>query len=197
MKRVIAPIPQIALLSVLGLLLTSCSASPSSSSAVPAITVISNCDFQTSAIPNQLPDLKLPCLNSHGYTKNKISLNSLKGPFVINLWGSWCPPCKEEMPLFHKLYLATAPSKALSIVGIDVEEASAKDGLNFMVDQGMAWPQLADNNKVTRADFGMGVPVTWFVNAKGEITYKKVGEIHSWTQMRGLILLYLGINIPL
>ena len=166
-------------------------------SAVPAITVISNCDFQTSAAPNQLPDLKLPCLNSHGYTKNEISLTSLKGPFVINLWGSWCPPCKDEMPLFRKLYLATASSKALSIVGIDVEEASPKDGLNFMVDQGMAWPQLADNNQATRADFGMGVPVTWFVNAKGEITYKKVGQIHTWTQMRGLILLYLGINIPL
>ena len=116
---------------------------------------------------------------------------------TASLWGSWCPPCKEEMPLFHKLYLATAQSKALSIVGVDVEEASAKDGLNFMVDQSMAWPQFADNNKVTRADFGMGVPVTWFVNAKGEITYKKVGEIHSWTQMRGLILLNLGINIPL
>ena len=101
------------------------------------------------------------------------------------------------MPLFRKLYLATASSKALSIVGIDVEEASPKDGLNFMVDQGMAWPQLADNNQATRADFGMGVPVTWFVNAKGEITYKKVGQIHTWTQMRGLILLHLGINIPL
>lgn len=100
------------------------------------------------------------------------------------------------MPLFHRLYLATAESRALSIVGVDVEESSPKDGLDFMAAQGMAWPQLADNTQVTRADFGMGIPVTWFVNAKGEVTYRKVGQIHSWTQMRGLISLHLGINIP-
>jgi hypothetical protein len=68
--------------------------------------------------------------------------------------------------------------------------------LDFMAAQGMAWPQLADNNQVTRADFGMGVPVTWFVNAKGEVAFKQVGQIHSWTQMRDLISAHLGIKIP-
>jgi cytochrome c biogenesis protein CcmG/thiol:disulfide interchange protein DsbE len=100
------------------------------------------------------------------------------------------------MPLFRQLYLATAQTKTLSIIGVDVEESSFKDGLDFMAAQGMAWPQLADNNQVTRADFGMGVPVTWFVNAKGEVAFKQVGQIHSWTQMRDLISAHLGIKIP-
>lgn len=190
MNKIFAPV------FALGLLLTSCAASPSSPSALPKLAVVPNCNFQYSATPNQLPNLKLPCLTSVGYSKDQISLASLKGPFVINLWGSWCPPCREEMPLFHELYQATAQTKALSIIGIDVQESSPKDGLDFMAAQGMAWPQLADNNQQTTADFGMGIPVTWFVNAKGEVTYRKVGEIHSWTQMRGLITLYLGINIP-
>jgi len=99
------------------------------------------------------------------------------------------------MPLFRKLYLATEKTKTLSLVGIDVEEATLKDGLDFMKAQGMVWPQLADNGQATRAAFGMGVPVTWFVDANGVVTYKKIGEIHSWTQMRGLISLHLGIDI--
>lgn len=184
----------IASVSAFVLLLTGCASSSAKKLDVNAL--VTTCDFALSSTPNQLPDLKLPCLTSSGYSTDKFSLISLKGPLVINLWGSWCPPCKEEMPLFRKLYLATAQSKALSIVGIDVEESSPKDALDFMAAQGMVWPQLADNDQQTRADFGMGVPVTWFINAKGEVTYKKVGEIHSWTQMRGLIVLNLGINIP-
>jgi cytochrome c biogenesis protein CcmG/thiol:disulfide interchange protein DsbE len=187
MRKVVAPI------FVIALVLSGCA----SSSTKPAGNILAtNCNFGLSATPNQLPNLNLPCLTSKGYSTNQVSMASLKGPLVLNVWGSWCAPCKEEMPLFHKLYLATEPSKALSIVGIDVEESSAKDALDFMAAQGMAWPQLADNNQETRADFGMGVPVTWFVNEKGEVTYKKIGQIHSWTQLRGLIALHLGIKVP-
>lgn len=99
------------------------------------------------------------------------------------------------MPLFRKLYLAMSKTKALSIIGIDVEESSPKDALKFMATQGMVWPQLADNNQQTRADFGMGVPVTWFVGANGDVAFKQVGEIHSWAQMRSLIALHLGIDV--
>ena len=175
------------------LLLAGCASSSASKPATSAL--VTTCDFVVSSVPNQLPDLKLPCLTSSGYSSNQFSLASLKGPLVINLWGSWCPPCREEMPLFHELYLATEKTKALSIVGVDVEESSPKDALDFMAAQGMLWPQLADNGQVTRADFGIGVPVTWFVNAKGEVTYRQVGEIHSWAQLHGLIAMHLGINI--
>ena len=186
-KNTVAPVAAIALL------LSACAASPAKTPTQNLAAT--SCTFELSATPNQMPNLKLPCVTATGYSTEQFSLTSLKGPFVINLWGSWCPPCKEEMPLFRKLYLATEKTKALSIVGIDVDESSPKDGTDFMREQGMVWPQLADNAQITRADFGMGVPVTWFVNADGVVTYKKIGEIHSWTQMRGLIALHLGINI--
>ncbi|OIQ79043.1 thiol-disulfide oxidoreductase ResA [mine drainage metagenome] len=183
----------IASISALVLLLSGCASTSTSSSVASA--PVTTCDFPTGSTPNQLPNLKMPCLTSTGYTTEQFSLHSLKGPLVINLWGSWCPPCREEMPLFRDLYLATEKTKALSIVGVDVEESSPKDALNFMSEQGMVWPQFADNTQVTRADFGMGVPVTWFVNAKGEVTYRQVGQIHSWAQMQGLIQMHLGITV--
>lgn len=176
---------------VIALLLVGCASTSKPIASAPVV----NCNFPIASTPNQLPDLKLPCLAAAGHSSEPISLNSLRGPLVINLWGSWCPPCREEMPLFRQLYLATEKTKALSIVGVDVEESSAKDGTDFMAAEGMVWPQLADNDQVTRTDFGMGVPVTWFVNARGQITYKKVGQIHSWAQMRGLIAMNLGINV--
>lgn len=192
MKRVSSVIAPILIIS---LLLAGCASSSANNSSTS--TLAATCDFKGSSTPNQLPDLKLPCLTSSGYSTHQISLTSLKGPLVINLWGSWCSPCKEEMPLFRKLYLATAKSSALSIVGIDVEESSAKAGTNFMASQGMVWSQLADNNQQTRVDFGMGVPVTWFVSANGEVAFKKIGQIHSWSELRGLITGHLGINVPL
>jgi cytochrome c biogenesis protein CcmG/thiol:disulfide interchange protein DsbE len=187
-KNTIAPVVAIALL------LSGCAASSGSKPVAKAL--VTTCEFARSPTPNQLPNLKLPCLSSSGYSQDQVSLTSLKGPLVLNLWGSWCAPCKEEMPLFRKLYLATSQRKALAIIGIDVDEASLKDGLDFMATQGMAWPQLADNNQITRADFGMGIPVTWFVNAKGEVTFKQVGQIHSWTQLRNMVSAHLGIEIP-
>ncbi len=174
------------------LVLTSCASTHPKDA---AITSVASCNFAKPTTANQLPAVSLPCLTNTGYSAERYSLQSLKGPLLLNLWGSWCGPCKEEMPLFRELYLATRGSKSLSIIGIDVEEASPKDGITFVKQYGMAWPQLADNEQKTRVDFGMGVPVTWFVNADGAVTYKKIGQIHSWAQLRGLVSQHLSIDV--
>ena len=53
-----------------------------------------------------------------------ITLEALRGPAIVNVWGSWCGPCKEEMPLFVEFY-AKAKDK-VTLLGIDVEEADRK-----------------------------------------------------------------------
>ena len=77
------------------------------------------------------------------------SINGIKGPAIINVWGSWCGPCKEEMPILRSFY-EKAQGK-LALIGVDVEEASIEDGRKFVKNNGITWPNLYDADGKSRA----------------------------------------------
>ena len=121
------------------------------------------------------------------------SINGIKGPAIINVWGSWCGPCKEEMPLLRSFY-EKAQGK-LALIGVDVEEASIEDGRKFVENNGITWPNLYDADGKSRAYFGMGVPVTWFIAADGSVAYKHIGVIKSEKELISITSKYLGVKL--
>ena len=121
------------------------------------------------------------------------SINGIKGPAIINVWGSWCGPCKEEMPVLRSFY-EKAQGK-LALIGVDVEEASIEDGRKFVKNNGITWPNLYDADGKSRAYFGMGVPVTWFIAADGSVTYKHIGVIKSEKELISMTSKYLGVKL--
>jgi len=131
--------------------------------------------------------ISLPCLDS----KTRVWYQSIRGPVVVNVFGSWCEPCNQEIP--HLLDLQ-ALHKVL-IVGIDVEETSMQAGRNFVIKKGMTWPVLYDTNSATRGIFGLGVPVTWFINAKGKVVYKQIGVITSTSELTSEVSKYLKVKL--
>jgi len=130
---------------------------------------------------------QLPCLDGN----STISYEAIKGPAVINVWGSWCGPCIQEIPNFVKL----SATKKVTIIGIDVEEKNMAAGKKFVLGHGMDWPILYDEKSATKSIFGMGVPVTWFKDASGKIVYKKIGTIHTEQELFDLVHKYLGIAV--
>ena len=131
--------------------------------------------------------ITLPCLDS----KSSVVFQAIRGPVVVNVFGSWCEPCQEEIPHFLDL----AKTHKVAIVGVDVEEASANAGRAFVAKKGMSWPILFDVNSITRGLFGMGVPVTWFIDAHGTVVYKQIGIIHSDAILNSEVTKYLGIKL--
>ena len=121
------------------------------------------------------------------------SINGIKGPAIINVWGSWCGPCKEEMPVLRSFY-EKAQGK-LALIGVDVEEASIEDGREFVENNGITWPNLYDADGKSRAYFGMGVPVTWFIAADGSVAYKHIGVIKSEKELISMASKYLGVKL--
>jgi thiol-disulfide isomerase/thioredoxin len=121
------------------------------------------------------------------------SINGIKGPAIINVWGSWCGPCKEEMPVLRSFY-EKAQGK-LALIGVNVEEASIEDGRKFVENNGITWPNLYDADGKSRAYFGMGVPVTWFIAADGSVAYKHIGVIKSEKELISMTSKYLGVKL--
>ena len=118
-----------------------------------------------------------------------VSVDSIKGPALINVWGTWCRPCRQELPhLAH--YVAKQGS--IPVIGIAVEEKSPLVVKKFVETHGMSWPILYDAKGSTRGKFGMGVPVTWFVDETGTVVYKKYGPFNSLEEIELDVAKYLG-----
>ena len=120
-------------------------------------------------------------------------IQSLRGPMVLNVWGSWCTSCLAEMPEFVSFY-SKAKGK-VQLVGVAVEEAAPANSQRFIVKHGMTWPNFYDRENKTRGYFGMGVPVTWFIDEQGTVVYKHVGVVKSTEELIDLTNKYLKVKI--
>jgi thiol-disulfide isomerase/thioredoxin len=165
------------------LLLTSCS---QSSTYVKGEVVSCESITQDAAF---VDGIELDCLD--GTTGGQ--LGALRGPMIVNVWGSWCGPCREEIPVLREFY--EKAKGQLQLFGVDVEEASIDDGRKFVESNGILWPNLYDPDGRSREYFGMGVPVTWFIAADGSVTYKHVGAIADLKQILMLTEKHLGVQL--
>lgn len=157
-------------------------------SAFPGDGLVVDCtSIQTIATSNE--STVLPCLDG----STDVDLGQIKGPALVNVWGSWCEPCKQEMPIFVDFY--TRHGQSVSLIGIDVEESDIEDGRAFVKQYGMKWPNLYDAQGSTRGTLGMGVPITLFIDAQGEIVYRKIGVVATIEELERDTEKHLGVNL--
>ena len=171
---------------------------------VAALFLLAGCGQETSALPgngivvgcSSIATIKtdndavlLKCLDG----KSTVDVGQIKGPALINVWGSWCGPCKEEMPIFVDFY--SKYKDKVSLIGISVEEADVQNARDFIKLYGMSWPNLDDPDGSTRGTFGMGVPVTLFIDAQGGVVYKKIGVVTTIEELERDTQKYLGVQL--
>jgi cytochrome c biogenesis protein CcmG, thiol:disulfide interchange protein DsbE len=114
-------------------------------------------------------------------------------PTVVNLWGSWCAPCREELPHFQDL--ADVAGEQVRVVGV-----ISKDGVpqaeSFAADAGVAFPSAFDGEGKLMAGLGINVlPHTYFLDADGGLTHTQVGPVASVEELRGLVAQHLGVQL--
>lgn len=166
------------------IVLTGCT---SASTAVPELGTVVGCE--SISLSSSDEGVEIPCLDG----QSTIHLKQLQGPLILNVWGSWCAPCKEEMPIFRSFY--SKAKTQIHLLGVNVEEAKRADAINFVIENGMTWPNLIDPDGRTRGLLGMGVPVTWFIDPSGKVVYKKIGVLRSEEELRTLTRKYLNITV--
>jgi thiol-disulfide isomerase/thioredoxin len=95
-------------------------------------------------------------------------------PVVLNFWGTWCPPCRKEIPDLVKLYEEYSV-KGIEIVGLAVKDSPDRVA-QYSQQAGMKWPMLmADPNIMTSLKATSGVPTTIFLDKTGKEIGRFVG----------------------
>jgi cytochrome c biogenesis protein CcmG/thiol:disulfide interchange protein DsbE len=114
-------------------------------------------------------------------------------PTVVNLWGSWCPPCREELPLFQEL--VDSAGAQVRVVGV-ISKDGQPQAESFAADAGVTFPSAFDGEGELMAGLGINVlPYTYFLDARGALTYTQVGPVTSVEELRGLVAEHLGVRL--
>ncbi len=134
--------------------------------------------------PDRLPDVSLSSLSSG----ERVDLASLRGPMVVNLWASWCGPCRREMPLYQAF--AEKYAGKVDVVGIDFQETRPGRAKALARETGVKYPLYEDPDGKLRA---VGLPKLILLDAKGGVAYEQYVEISSVAQLEKLVAKHLGV----
>ena len=121
-----------------------------------------------------------------------VSLASYRGtPVVVNFWGSWCVPCRQEMPDFQAEHRRLGDR----VVFLGVDEKDNRDAARrFVRDRGVTYPSGYDPNEVLADDYQLvGLPRTAFVGADGRLLHTVNGQL-SRARLQGLLRDLFGIG---
>ena len=100
-----------------------------------------------------------------------IRLSELRGrPVVVNLWASWCTPCREEMPALERVYQAYQ-EQGVVILGVNsTVQDERQRAIDFAAEQGLTFPIVFDTDgEATRLYQVRALPTTYFIDAQGII----------------------------
>jgi cytochrome c biogenesis protein CcmG/thiol:disulfide interchange protein DsbE len=120
---------------------------------------------------DRLPQLDLPCL----VAGPDVDMAGLGGkPVLINLWATWCGPCREEMPILQDAHVEYGDE--IAFLGVDTKD-NPERAAAFLQEVGVTYPHVVDlDGRLLSEHLRVpGLPVTVVVDADGEIVEKHVG----------------------
>ncbi len=96
-------------------------------------------------------------------------------PLVIRFWADWCRFCEGEMQAIEKVYQRLKP-RGLEVIAINAGQ-DRKTVAAFMQKIGVSYPALLDEESAIAKSYGVvGLPTTYFVDARGVVRVKLIGE---------------------
>jgi len=109
----------------------------------------------------------------------RLDLASLRGKAVVlNVWASWCIPCKDEAPIFEQIWLKNR-NRGVVVVGLNAKDLRS-DARIFMSRYGLTFPIVRDGSGSTIGKYGVtGFPETYVLDREGRVVEAIVGAVNS------------------
>ncbi len=129
-------------------------------------------------VGSQAPEITLKDLSG-----NQVTLSSFKGkPVMVNFWATWCPPCRQEIPVIEQMYGDTHASAVASgtpyeILGVATQSDDSTIKA-FTTEFDMKFTVLEDTASLTSSDYHvLPIPTSFFIDKDGIIRYIQTGPV--------------------
>ncbi len=114
-------------------------------------------------------------------------------PTVLNLWGSWCTPCRDELPVLQEF--ADVAGDRVRVLGV-ISRDGVPQADSFAADAGVTFPSAFDGEGELMAELGLNaLPYTAFLDADGRLVHSELGPVDSVDELRGLVAAHLGVQL--
>ena len=155
---------------------------------VTGLLVLSGCSSSPSTRPGtkQLPSATLAAFGGGA----PLDLAALKGPAVLNVWASWCGPCRKELPRYQAF--SDKHASTVRVLGVDFEDTNTAAARALVRQTGVRYPLYADPDGRLGARV---LPEVILVDAHGRVTYRTYVEIASVGQLEHLVEDHLGVSL--
>jgi len=134
----------------------------------------SDSSFRATGSPVALPDAgKLTELSADEFEGVLVGLRGT--PVIVNIWASWCSPCRTETPLLERTW--QAHGREVVILGVASKDVAA-NSLAFMDEFDVSYPNVFDSSGEIRTRLGLrGFPTTYVFGADGTLRTTIVGGL--------------------
>lgn len=111
-----------------------------------------------------------------------ITADSLRGRVVfVNVWATWCPPCRAEMPALQQLANAYAADSVV-VLGLSVDRGPARDVDAFLAQRGITYPVAIVGQDIVGAFGGVrGYPTSFLIDRAGVVRHAVMGPVGPLT----------------
>lgn len=145
---------------------------------VAAATAVMVVSFGALSVFKPSTAIALPQLELRNLNQEPVALTQYKGqPVVLNLWASWCPPCRREMPV-----LEAAQQQHTDVHFVFANQAeSAQVVQDYLDSEGLMLDNVLLDTQTQIADFvqSRGLPTTLFIDANGNMQSYRMGELSA------------------
>ncbi|WP_446211733.1 TlpA family protein disulfide reductase [Micromonospora sp. IBSANI012] len=136
-----------------------------------------------------LPGLILSCFTGG----TPVALRDVRGPAVVNVWASWCPPCRKELPAFQRL--SERAAGRLQVVGVNSRDTRTA-AQSIGEDYGIRFPMLFDQGEALQRELGRNaLPLTLLVDAQGRVRHTDATGALDDARLAALVRQHLGVQV--
>jgi peroxiredoxin len=141
--------------------------------------------------PMLAPDFAVPDLSGQA-----VRLSALRGKVVVvNLWTTWCPPCREEMPSMERLYQQLR-GRDFQLLAVSQDEDGKRVVEPFVKEMKLSFPVLIDPEHQVGDRFGVwGYPETFIIDRTGHVAERVIGP-RDWSSEASLGALEALLSAP-
>lgn len=125
------------------------------------------------------PGYTAPPIAGTDFEGNPVRLDQLQGNAVfVNLWASWCGPCRMEMPEIARLAENLPPDTAIFTVNMTSTESSPARVAAYLQEHGYTFPVVLDpDGRIGKAYQAVSLPTSIFISPEGTVTARVQGPL--------------------